>query len=108
MRADPRKCGITVAGIIPDFTLPARILFAFTRLRVERKRSHTVIMPLAYTEDPALPESVKSSKEDYLIFYSSRVDGKMWCPVSVNPCRMYLCHLQELLLAFRTVAMSRI
>ncbi|KAH7923249.1 hypothetical protein BV22DRAFT_1015792 [Leucogyrophana mollusca] len=37
-------------------------------------------MPLREVEFPSDPESLKHAKEKYIVFYSSRVDGKMWCP----------------------------
>lgn len=38
-------------------------------------------MPLRITQEPTEPESLKTVKEEYLIFYSSIVDGQSWCPV---------------------------
>ena len=38
-------------------------------------------MPLEIVESPIDPATLKNLPNQYLIFYSSIVDGKMWCPV---------------------------
>jgi len=37
-------------------------------------------MPLRIAEGPVDPQALKDAAEQYLIFYSSIVDGKSWCP----------------------------
>ncbi|KAJ7109934.1 hypothetical protein C8R44DRAFT_883954 [Mycena epipterygia] len=37
-------------------------------------------MPLHVAELPIDPASLRDRPEEFLIFYSSIVDGKMWCP----------------------------
>ncbi|KAG6919016.1 hypothetical protein DXG01_009726 [Tephrocybe rancida] len=37
-------------------------------------------MPLRFLDGFTDPQAVKEATEQYLIFYSSIVDGKLWCP----------------------------
>ncbi|KAG6873210.1 hypothetical protein C0995_001564 [Termitomyces sp. Mi166 len=37
-------------------------------------------MPIRVVDDFADPQVVKDATGEYLIFYSSIVDGEMWCP----------------------------
>ncbi|KAH8832718.1 hypothetical protein DL96DRAFT_1704772 [Flagelloscypha sp. PMI_526] len=37
-------------------------------------------MPLKTTTDVSDPSAFKNVSEDYLIFFSSIVDGRLWCP----------------------------
>ncbi|GLB35817.1 putative eukaryotic protein of unknown function (DUF953) [Lyophyllum shimeji] len=37
-------------------------------------------MPLRIAQGPVDPSALKDVAEQYLIFYSSIVDGKLWCP----------------------------
>ncbi|KAF8078972.1 hypothetical protein FPV67DRAFT_1402857 [Lyophyllum atratum] len=37
-------------------------------------------MPLRIAEGPVDPQALKDVPEQYLIFYSSIVDGRSWCP----------------------------
>lgn len=39
-------------------------------------------MPIRIVDGFADPRVVEDATEEYIIFYSSVVDGKMWCPVS--------------------------
>jgi hypothetical protein len=43
--------------------------------------NHLLNMPLHTAQDPTNPEDLKGVSEEYLLFFSSVVDGKMWCPV---------------------------
>ncbi|KIK49524.1 hypothetical protein CY34DRAFT_69661 [Suillus luteus UH-Slu-Lm8-n1] len=37
-------------------------------------------MPLREVEFPSDPSDLEHAKEQFLIFYSSRVNGQLWCP----------------------------
>jgi hypothetical protein len=41
-------------------------------------------MPLREVEFPSDPEDLADAKEEFLIFYSSRTNGQLWCPVSAS------------------------
>jgi hypothetical protein len=41
-------------------------------------------MPLREVEFPSDPKDLEHAKEQFLIFYSSRVNGQLWCPVSAS------------------------
>ncbi|KAF5385327.1 hypothetical protein D9615_001194 [Tricholomella constricta] len=45
-------------------------------------------MPIRITEGLVDPQALKNVPEQYLIFYSSIVDGRSWCPVPISSdCR---------------------
>lgn len=37
-------------------------------------------MPLREVEFPSDPKDLEGAREQFLIFYSSRVNGQLWCP----------------------------
>jgi hypothetical protein len=41
-------------------------------------------MPLREVEFPSDPKDLEHAQEQFLIFYSSRVNGQLWCPVSAS------------------------
>ena len=58
-------------------------------------------MPLRYTDDPASLESLNNIPEEYVIFYSSRDEnGRMWCPVGLQPLMLLLSTLASRLILF--------
>lgn len=50
------------------------------KLTLARALLIIVKMPLQEAEPPADFTSLKTGQNHFLIFFSSRVDGKMWCP----------------------------
>lgn len=41
-------------------------------------------MPLREVEFPSDPKELAHAKEQFLVFYSSRTNGQLWCPVSTS------------------------